>query len=146
MVDRFMKRGQMETFGLVIIVIIILFIGIFALQFMMKPKQQGLNQDYLKLQANNLRNSVLKYTLCNDVDIKKEIYNCEELGYNECLDCNELKNVIKNIIDKSLDDVKMGYGFRSGDINLERGNCQDRISATTEKFINSDLEVEFYLC
>lgn len=136
-------KGQVETFGLVIIVVLIVFIAIFALQFMLKPKQ-NLDEDYLKLQANNLRNSVLKYSLCN-IDVKQEIYNCESYNEGECVDCNELKNIIKSIIENSLDE-KRNYGFKIGTINIEKGICEDKIYATTEKYINSDLEVEFFVC
>ena len=136
-------KGQTETFGLVIIVVLIVFITIFALQFMIKPKQ-GLDNDYLKLQANNLRNSVLKYSLCN-VDIKEEIYNCESYNEGDCIDCNELQDIIKSIIDNSLEE-KRSYSFKVGSITIKRGTCLDKIYATTEKYINSDLEVEFFLC
>jgi len=136
-------KGQMETFGLVIIVLLIVFIAIFAVQFMIKPKQDY-DEDYLKLQVNNLRSSVLKYSLC-DIDVKDEIYNCEEYGSGECVDCNELNDFIEGIIENSLEE-KRNYGFNVGTINIEKGVCEDKIYASSEKFINSELTVEFFIC
>ena len=71
------KKAQMETMGLVIIVVILAFVLIFVLQIITKPEQNNLQDQYLQLQANNLRNMILKTTLCQDTTIKDEILNCE---------------------------------------------------------------------
>ena len=68
-----MKKGQIEIMGLVIIVILLVFIAIFALSFMIKPKQES--EDILKLKANALRASLLKTNLCGNVNVKYIITN-----------------------------------------------------------------------
>ena len=93
-----MRKGQTETVGLVIIVILLIFIAIFALSFSIKPKQE--NDDILKLKANALRASVLKTNLCGSVSVKDELENCID-GYNECIDCGELSSEVVNIIKNS---------------------------------------------
>ena len=68
-----LRKGQVETIGLVVIVILLIFIGIFALSFSIKEKE--VNEDILTLKANSLRSSLLKTTICN-ITIKEELGNC----------------------------------------------------------------------
>ena len=53
-----MKRGQVETMGLVIIVILIIMIGLFFLIFSIRGGEEGHEDLFLSMKANNLVNSL----------------------------------------------------------------------------------------
>jgi len=131
------NRGQVETIGLVVIVILLLFIGIFALSFSIKEKE--INEDILTLKANALRSSLLKTNVC-DITIRDEIGNCI---YNspECFsDCDQLNLVIEDIIKDSLDNEK--YYFKVG--NLELGSCVDKITSVSD--VVNEEKIEIAVC
>ena len=135
-----MKKAQVEIMGLIIIVIILVFIAIFALSFIIKPKQA--NEDIIKVQANALRSSLLKTNLCKDVDVKDEIENCID-GYHSCMECDKLKIEIDKIIRSSLDN---NYGYNlviDNFINIDDG-CISKINAVSQSLGNS--KIEFGLC
>ena len=135
-----MKKGQIEIMGLVIIVILLVFIAIFALSFIIKPEQE--NENVLKLKANALRSSLLKTNLCGDITVKDEIENCVD-GYHECVDeCTVLKQEIEKMIKSSLDNEKYNF-FVSNDegsfINID--NCVDGVTAVSQNLRNSKVDV-----
>ena len=134
-----MKKGQIEIMGLVIIVILLVFIAIFALSFIIKPEQE--NENVLKLKANALRSSLLKTNLCRDITVKDEIENCVD-GYNECIECSDLRQDIEKMIKSSLDNEKYNF-FVSNDkgsfINI--GNCVDGVTAVSQNLRNSKVDV-----
>ena len=122
-----MKKGQIEIMGLVIIVALLVFILIFALSFLIKPKQE--NEDILKLKANSLRSSLLKTSLCEDFTIRDELEKCSNNIPLECFNnCNELKQEIVKIIERSLEKEK--YYFKSG--NIELGFCEEKITSVPQ--------------
>jgi len=130
-----MKKGQIETMGLVIIVILLVLIAIFSLSFLIKPEQE--NEDILKLKANSLRSSILKITLCEDVNVKDEIENCLD-GYYQCINCDELKTEIIKMIEGSLENEKYDFivdGF------MERKNCGSKVTAVSQELRNGNVEV-----
>ncbi|MBS3143574.1 hypothetical protein J4446_01710 [Candidatus Woesearchaeota archaeon] len=134
-----MKKGQTETVGLVIIVILLIFIAIFALSFSIKPKQE--NDDILKLKANALRASVLKTNLCGSVSVKDELENCID-GYNECIDCGELSSEVVNIIKNSLENEKYSFTvFGNNEVFMKLGGCVENITAVSENLGNGVVEV-----
>ena len=100
-----LKKAQIETLGLVVIIIILAFALIFALQFILKNDSSKLNERYLQLNADNLRNTVLKTTI-NGNSIKDEIVFC-----NNNQNCDELNLIIKEIIESS---IKNNYEFNAG--------------------------------
>ena len=135
-----MKKGQIETMGLVIIVILLVFIAIFALSFMIKPKP--LNEDLLKVKTDALRSSVLKTTLCNRIDVKKELENLLD-GYSECN--YNMDDVIKSIIENSLEPNE-GYSFKAGSlVDLNTCSGRDKITAVQQN-IGDGENVEVALC
>ena len=137
-----MKKGQTEIVGLVVIVILIVFIAIFSLSFMLKPKQQ--DDDILKLKANNLRASLLKTNLCGGVTIKDEIENCIG-GYPECGDCSGLNSKIDIIIKNSLESEKYSFVVLNDEEDFIRiGNCIENITAVSQVIGNG--EVRLTLC
>src|SRR3989344_906013 len=139
-----LKKAQTEALGLVIIVVILAFALIFALQFIGEDNNK-VNERYLKLNADNLRSVILK-TNINTCNIKDEILNCNEINQPVCLEnCNQLNFIIKNIIESS---IKNDYEFFAGDIKLNRGNCLNKniLSSSVQPFPNSNINVSIRLC
>ena len=137
-----MRKGQIEIMGLVIIVILIVIIAIFALSFMIKPKQES--EDFLKLKANALRASLLKTNLCGSVSVKDEIENCIE-DYNECGDCGNLQGEIVKIIQGSLESEKYSLVvLTNGEDFIRIGDCDEGITSVSQTLRNG--EVKAALC
>ena len=139
-----MKKGQMETMGLVIVVILLVFIAIFALSFIIKPGQE--DEDILKVKASALRSSVLKTTLCVNTNVEKELENCL-FDVNVCeTPCESLGGKIESIIKSSLE-LNEGYVFSIESLNINLNTCvgRDRITAIQQK-IGEDESVEVALC
>ena len=140
-----LRKAQIETAGLVIIVIILAFTLIFALQFINKDKGNKLNENYLKLNADNLRSTILKTTI-NNCDIKDEIINCNNFNQAICLEnCDRLNSIIREIIQAS---VKNNYEFDAGNIKLVNGSCLDKdiITSSIQPLALTDIKVSLKLC
>jgi len=129
-----LRKGQVETIGLVVIVILLIFIGIFALSFSIKEKE--VNEDILTLKANSLRSSLLKTTICN-ITIKEELGNCV-YDNPQCLDnCGSLNTLIGNIVSDSLEGEKYYFEFN----NIELGSCIDKITSVSEVIEGEKVEI-----
>jgi len=134
-----MRKGQTEIIGLVIIVILLVFIAIFALSFMIKPKQES--DDILKLKANYLRASLLKTNLCGSITLKDEIENCIE-NYYECIECGNLKGEIVKMLEDSLESEKYSFVVLKDDESFMRvGGCVDNVTAVSQNIRNGMVEV-----
>lgn len=141
-----MKKSQIDTFGLVMIVILLVFIAIFALPFIIKEKSVSLDEDYMQLVANNLRSVVLNTNVCDLATVKDEISNCL-INSPACLnDCGELNDIIKNIIENSLGSLKgkVNYKFSFGDLEVKNRDCVEKI--TSSKFFIDEIEIRLELC
>lgn len=143
---RKVKKAQVETLGLVIIVAIIAFIFVIALIFASR-QQPNLNQDYLKLKADNLRSTISKTTICQDTNIRDEIVSCNDLAITQCenINCNELQNIIKKIIDDSLN-LTNNYKFEAGNILIKKEPCGNIFTSTSELVPYSDINITLALC
>ena len=139
-----LKKSQIEAMGLVIIIAILSFVLIFALQFINKEKDNKLNERYMQLNADNLRSVILKTTI-NKCNIKDEIVNCNS-GNSLCFEnCDKLKEIIKEIIENS---VKNNYEFNAGNINLVKGNCLNENIQTSsiEPIAQTEIKIDLKLC
>ena len=140
-----LKRAQTETVGLVIIIIIIAFSLIFALQFLTKSNDNKINEQYLKLNADNLRSVILKTTI-SSCNIKDEIISCNNFNAANCLEsCEKLNLVIKDIIEKS---IRNNYEFSAGNINLKKGDClnKNKQASSVQPFPETQITVSIKLC
>ena len=63
LLNKHLQRGQVETIGLVVIVILLLFIGIFALSFSVKDEE--VDENILTLKANPFRSNLLNTNIYN---------------------------------------------------------------------------------
>lgn len=134
-----MRKGQIEIMGLVIIVILLVMTAIFALTFIIKPKQT--NDDILKLKANSLRSSILKTELCSHVSVKDEIENCID-GFNECIECSSLHLEIEKIIKGSLENERYSFTVLSNNGEfIKIGNCLNGITSVDQSLKNGKASV-----
>ena len=140
-----MKKAQMETMGLVIIVILLVFIAIFALPFIIKERSKALDDNYMQLFSNNLRSVVLNTNICGSATVKDEILNCK-FESPVCLSCSELGGVIGDIIEGSLGSLegKINYKFSVDGLEIVEGVCDEKI-VSSKAFID-DIEVKLELC
>jgi len=134
-----LKKAQIETLGLVVIIIILAFALIFALQFILKNDSSKLNERYLQLNADNLRNTVLKTTI-NGNRIKDEIVFC-----NNNQNCDELNLIIKEIIESS---IKSNYEFKAGIIEVKKGECSNKntLTSSIQPIALTEIKVSLKLC
>jgi hypothetical protein len=70
-----MKKAQMETFGLMIIVVILIVAALISLRFIILSNGTSQNQELLSIKANNLANSIKNADLCNQ-NFENAIINC----------------------------------------------------------------------
>jgi len=146
-----LNKAQVETFGLVIIVILLSIILVFALQFMGKQDLSDLEEDYLQLKSNNLRSVIRTTDLCLGTSIKQEIINCY-YGTPSCSTCDHLQTTIKSIIDNSIRS-NINYKFTVEDDSSEptftltsEQVCNNPITAVSEPFAGTPIKISLDLC
>lgn len=98
-----MKKAQLEIFGLLIIVMLIVVIALFALRFMFITQPSNNQDQVLSIKANNLINALLKVNI--DTDIKEENASCCISNIN----CNIIEDKISKIIENSIEE---NYEFK----------------------------------
>lgn len=124
-----MKKAQMEMFGLVIIVVLIVVIALFALRFMFIGRGTSGNKDQvLSIKANNLINALLKVSV-NGNDIKQDIGSCCVSNIN----CASIENKIEEIIENSIEE---NYEFTALSNDQEcfvinKGQCEFGVSSSS---------------
>ena len=122
-----MKRGQVETMGLVVIVILIIMIGLFFLIFSLNGGENGTEDIFLSMKANNLVNSLGSLSLGNS-DFGSQVIDCCEGNIRSCNEVMESATIAMDYIDEKVTfEVECLYGgspARIGDcstgINSER--------------------------
>jgi len=103
-----MRKGQGEVVGLVIIVILILVIGIFAMRFYVSSRSGNDRDKFYSMKANNLVNAVRLVSVCGDFSMEDAIIACcggeEFCGRNSKENCDFVVGEIEKILDKSLEE------------------------------------------
>ena len=132
-------KGQIETLGLLVIVILLVFIGIFALKFMAFDNKKVVDESFYSVKANNLLNAIQKASIC-DENMEKAIVACfEENSFCGRTDvCSFVEEEINKIIDESLEeDISFtAKDSQYGNIGIEIVNCNAGISSVSS-FIRS---------
>ena len=145
-----MKKAQLETMGLVVIIVLLAFILIFVLQVMVNQESNSLNSRYLQLNADNLRSSILKTNVCGNIDLRDEIVNCNTFNDVQCSNlqnCNELNILIRKMIEDSLNVTKK-YKFTAGNILVEKNFnfCKEIYTSASEPIPLSDINITLAIC
>ncbi|MBI4159037.1 hypothetical protein HY500_02135 [Candidatus Woesearchaeota archaeon] len=128
-----MAKGQLESLGLVLIVLLLAVLLVFALPFILKDdnKKEDLT---LRLKADALRNVLLQTSLCPEASVKDEILNCE-FSNPKCLDsCNELEDKINEMIINVLE-PNIIYEFKvegRSNIRIGEATCLNTFSSVSQ--------------
>ena len=87
-----MKRGQAETMGLMVIVVLLVIIGLIFLRFNLNPKESSYKDVRTSLEANNILKSVLRLKT-SEADVQELINEC----YFNRDNCEYMKNKLEEI-------------------------------------------------
>ena len=140
------KRGQMEAFGLAIIVILIALGMFFVLRFTILAPQQNVKQDFVRSQlAENMVNAIIniKQEPGLGKDMNELMKDCAEqssgcgmqAGSSDCgcadksATCLQVENAVSDIFSKTLDVWKKNYMFKYPNTNeciiqVKKGECK----------------------
>ena len=121
------RKGQIEMFGLAIIVVLIAVIALFALRFMIGGQSgENIAEVKLNIQANNMANAILKANI-GDKDIKSLIIGCCN---GDRASCDKANTEIRSIATKGIDSLEYQLSVKDCNINVESpkfNDCKDVI-------------------
>ena len=134
-------KGQTETMGLMIIVVLLLFLGIIFLSFALRERPNLTPEVRESLQTTYLLTSLLQTTLDNK-PIKEHFPDCSN-------DCSNLKNKLIIILDSAVQPGQ-NYNFTLSTEDkqlLSIGKCsKGAISVTSIRRSNIDFTAQLRLC
>lgn len=120
-----MRRGQVETMGLVIIVILVVMIGLFFLIFSLGGDENGTEDIFLSTKANNLVNSLSSLSMGNS-DFSSEIIDCCGGNMISCNDVVQSASMAMEYVDEKVSfEVECAYGGGPGSV----GDCPSGITS-----------------
>jgi|SRR3989344_8163753 len=132
-------KGQMESMGLVLIVVLIVFLSLFALVFLNKTEVKP--SSALSVKADNLMNAVTK------VNIQGKSF---QEGVVECCDgnCDAFSAEVKKILDSSLEENYLFSINKGNRICKELGNCREGIASSEYRLkeYGEQYEIRALLC
>jgi hypothetical protein len=130
-----MKKGQTETMGLMVIVILLVFVGLIALSFMLKSSPN--NQDsFLSNKANNMANSIKNADLCSGTFEEAIVACCKKENFCETESCKLVSEQISNITGQSDEQVYVEAKDYDGKLCFSTGACENGISSSSYVFDN----------
>ena len=120
-----LKKAQIETFGLLIIVILLVFIAIFIIRLSLYPSQDNLATRDSTI-ANNLVTSLSKVTICEKQQLSTIIKNCynnkNSCQQDSCQLLNKELPIMINNLGFSQQEYKLIISTKEKDI-LSLGSC-----------------------
>ena len=143
------KKAQIESIGLVLIVILIILAVIFTLPLLLNNQDIiSLNQQYLQLKADSTLSVLLAANPkeCNS-NLEKELSNCLLENKPACFqDCQELNQKIKEILEFSLQNQDYQLSTdKFAIINQTKSPCLNKITSTRH-FIAGETPISLVLC
>ena len=141
-----MAKGQLESLGLVLIVLLLAVLLVFSLPFILKEDTQK-GGDTLRLKADALRNVLLQTDLCPGVTVKEEILNCEFDNPRCPESCDKLGSKVDEMIKTTLE-PNIIYEFRvEGRNAVKAGNvsCLNTFSSASQP-LSENSKVFLALC
>ena len=143
------KKAQIESIGLILIIILIVLAIVFTLPLLLNNQDiVSLNQQYLQLKADSTI-SVLLSTNPKDCssNLEQELSNCLLENKPNCFqDCQELNERINEILKSSLQN--QDYQLSTDKItiaNQTKSACLNKISSARH-FIAGETPISLVLC
>ncbi len=137
-------KGQTETMGLMIIVVLLLFLGIIFLSFALREKPDLTSEVRESVQATSLLTAMLQTTIDNK-QLKEQFFDC----YISKEYCSTLANKTASILDLAVQQgQRYNFTLSTEDKNLfSIGTCsKGAISVTTVRRADTDFKIELRLC
>ncbi len=126
------SRGQMETVGLVVIVILIVFIGLFVLIFSHKS---GSDDDlFLEMKVNNFVNAI-RYVSVGMDSFEDKVASC--CSFNECDDVQEVVESGFGYFDRGMSFFIDCYDGKSLEYS-GNGGCSSGVSSVKVSLSSGD--------
>lgn len=111
-------KGQTETVGLIVIVLLLLIVGVIFIRFSLLEKPEVYSDLRTNIQASNLLNAIMKAD-SERGKLKEVMAGCrenkEDCSYFE----NEIKKIVKNLFDAGTNFDFAGYGDGKEIIKIE---------------------------
>lgn len=125
-----MRKGQTEILGFLVIVLLLLFVGIFFLYFSLRAEPETLQDSVVELQLNNLMNAVTQYSVCEDADLEDVMVACND-NRRICNEdsCSLMENELLAIFDE--------LGLESDTFELKLGDFYTFGACSGEKIVAS---------
>jgi len=126
------NRGQIDMFGLVIIVILIVMVGLFSLFFVSRG-QIDEREEYYSYKANNFANALAKYSR-GSLNFKEMVLEC-------CAGsrCNDLLDFVEGNFAYVDEPVSFEIKCANSDYTGSRGGCASGIASESVILQSGDL-------
>lgn len=131
-----MKKGQTETMGLAIVVILLLVISLIALKFMIQNTPVVSQDSYLSSKANNLANSIIKANICTGNFEQAIVACCNDESFCNIDACNLVQSEINNLSINVNEKITSEAYDSSGRLCFSTGNCEQGIRSGTYNLDN----------
>ncbi len=125
-------RGQVETMGLLVIVVLIVFIAIFSLKFMTFADDKMLDSSFYNVKANNLLNAIQKASVCGE-NMEKAIIACfDQDTFCGVEACAFVEETVGEIIEKTVEeDASFIVVDQNGRVGIQILGCSNGINSVS---------------
>lgn len=121
-------KGQTDLFGLLLIVLVLLFVGVIILGILARSGERE-NQSFLSTKANTMVNALVKATACERTLEDAMIACCEDQPFCGRDACEFVSSSVSRVIDESGE--AMGFSLTDGQgCELTVGVCSYGISSS----------------
>jgi len=147
------KRAQMEIFGFLVIIILLVVVGVIYLNFAMTPSEDVLSEARTNIEVSNFLSSTMAYTPCSGNSLEDAVKNCENNGQTCGQDaCALLENELLLVLNE-YNSVVWGGKYDGYSLNIElsepilitEGDCSDTILADSYKISTSSGLIQVYM-
>ncbi|MFH1456342.1 MAG: hypothetical protein ABIF40_05335 [archaeon] len=147
------KRAQMEIFGFLVIVILLVVVGVIYLKFAMTPSEDVLSEARTNIEVSNFLSSIMAYTPCPGNSLEDAVKNCENNGQTCGQDaCNLLENELLSALN-AYNSAVWGGKYDGYTLNIElsepisimQGDCFNTVLADSYKISTSGGLIQVYM-
>lgn len=139
------NKAQMESMGLVIIVVILVVVALIALRFVLVSNNPISMDSFLSNKANNIANSIKNADLCGSRFENAIVACCNKESFCEKEACKliseEIREIIKNSDELSYAEALNGAGNKCFAV----GSCVNGISSS-DYLLESDILFRVKVC